>query len=82
MNGGNQFEFVHIRCFAVVNFNAAFFIFKDPPVIILSGSGKLESATRLFKPGVLFKQGVVEFLAKPINQEQLLGALNKALNKG
>ena len=54
------------------------FLFQFPscPVIILSGSGKLESATRLFKPGV------VEFLAKPINQEQLLGAVNKAVNKG
>ena len=30
----------------------------------------------------LFKDAGVEFLAKPINQEQLLDALNKAVNKG
>jgi FixJ family two-component response regulator len=30
----------------------------------------------------LFKDAGVEFLAKPINQEQLLGVVNKAANKG
>lgn len=60
------------------------FLFQFPscPIIILSGSGKLESATRLFKPGVLFKRGVVEFLSKPINQNQLLDAVTKAVNTG
>jgi FixJ family two-component response regulator len=29
----------------------------------------------------LFKDAGVEFLAKPINQEQLLGAVSKAVNK-
>ena len=42
----------------------------------------LERATTLFKPGVLFKQGVAAFLAKPINQDLLLDAVNKAVNKG
>ena len=60
------------------------FLFQFPscPIIVLSGSGKLESATRLFKPGVLFKEGVVNFLSKPIDQERLLSAVNKAVNKG
>ena len=60
------------------------FLFQFPscPIIVLSGSGKLESATRLFKPGVLFKEGVVKFLSKPIDQERLLSAVNKAVNKG
>jgi two-component system chemotaxis response regulator CheY len=59
------------------------FLFQFPscPVIILSGSGKLESATRLFQPGVLFKQGVVKFLSKPIDQEQLLEAVKQAVSK-
>jgi CheY-like chemotaxis protein len=59
------------------------FLFQFPscPIIVLSGSITLESATRLFKPGVLFKQGVGEFLSKPIDQERLLSAVNKAVNK-
>ena len=60
------------------------FLYRFPscPIIILSGSVTLESATRRFQPGVLFKQGVVEFLSKPIDQERLLGAVKKAINKG
>jgi two-component system chemotaxis response regulator CheY len=60
------------------------FLYRFPscPIIVLSGSGKLESATRLFQPGILFKQGVVEFLSKPIDQELLLGAVKKAVNEG
>ena len=50
--------------------------FPSCPVIVLSGSNKMERAANMFK-----KAGV-EFLAKPINQEQLLGAVNKAVNKG
>ena len=57
------------------------FQFPSCPIIILSGSITLESATRLFKPGVLFKQGVGAFLSKPIDQERLLSAVNKAVNK-
>lgn len=60
------------------------FLYQFPscPIIILSGSDKLESAARLFQPGVLFKQGVVEFLSKPIDPERLLGAVEKAINEG
>ena len=46
------------------------------PIIVLSGSPKLEKATNMFKIAG------VEFLSKPINQEQLLGALKKAVSKG
>ncbi len=60
------------------------FLFGFPacPIIVLSGSVKLESASRLFQPGVLFKQGVREFLSKPIDQERLLGAVEKVVNEG
>ena len=64
---------------AIPNF---LFDFPSCPIIVLSGSVMLESTTRLFKPGVLFKQGVEEFLSKPIDQERLLSAVNKAVNKG
>ena len=59
------------------------FLFQFPscPIIVLSGSITLESAARLFKPGILFKQGVEAFLSKPIDQERLLSAVNKAVNK-
>ena len=50
--------------------------FPSCPVLVLSGSNKMERAANMFT-----KAGV-EFLAKPINQEQLLGAVNKAVNKG
>ena len=50
--------------------------FPSCPVIVLSGSKMMERSAKLFK------DAGVEFLAKPINQEQLLGALNKAVNKG
>ena len=63
---------------AIPNF---LFDFPSCPIIVLSGSVTLESATRLFKPGVLFKQGVGDFLSKPIDQERLINAVNKAVNK-
>jgi DNA-binding NtrC family response regulator len=50
--------------------------FPSCPIIVLSGSKMLERSTKMFK------DAGVEFLAKPINQEQLLGAVNKAVNKG
>jgi len=50
--------------------------FPSCPVIVLSGAGTVEKAT------TLFKQGVVEFLSKPIDQERLLGAVKKAVNEG
>lgn len=43
------------------------------PIIVLSGSPKLEKATNMFKIAG------VEFLSKPINQEQLLDALKRAV---
>ena len=50
--------------------------FPSCPIIVLSGSKMLDRSTKLFK------DAGVAFLPKPINQEQLLGAVNKAVNKG
>jgi DNA-binding NtrC family response regulator len=50
--------------------------FPSCPIIVLSGSKMLDRSTKLFK------DAGVEFLTKPVNQEQLLGAVNKAVNKG
>ena len=49
--------------------------FPSCPIIVVSGSKMMEKSSKLFK------EANVEFLAKPINQEQLLGAVNKAVNK-
>ena len=45
------------------------------PIIVLSGSPKLEKASNMFKAAG------VEFLPKPINQEQLLSALKNAVKQ-
>lgn len=50
--------------------------FPSCPIVVLSGSKMMGRSARLFK------DAGVEFLAKPINQEQLLSAVNKAVNKG
>jgi DNA-binding NtrC family response regulator len=50
--------------------------FPSCPIVVLSGSKMLERSAKLFK------DAGVQFLSKPINQEQLLGAVNKAANKG
>ena len=50
--------------------------FPSCPVIVLSGSNKMERSANLFT-----KAGV-EFLAKPIDQAKLLDAVKKAVNKG
>lgn len=50
--------------------------FPSCPIIVLSGSPKMEKSISMFK------QANIEFLAKPINQEQLLGALKKAVTEG
>ena len=50
--------------------------FPSCPIIVLSGSTKMEKSVNMFK------QAGVEFLAKPINQEQLLGAVKKAVSEG
>jgi DNA-binding NtrC family response regulator len=49
--------------------------FPSCPIIVLSGSKMLDRSTKLFK------DAGVAFLTKPINQEQLLGAVNKAVSK-
>jgi DNA-binding NtrC family response regulator len=50
--------------------------FPSCPIVVVSGSKMMDRSAKLFK------DAGVEFLAKPINQEQLLDALNKAVNKG
>ena len=50
--------------------------FPSVPVIVLSGSKMLDRSAKLFK------DAGVQFLAKPVNQEQLLGAVAKAVSKG
>ena len=50
--------------------------FPSCPVIVLSGSPKLERASNMFK-----KAGV-QFLTKPIDQAQLLFAVKEAINEG
>ena len=50
--------------------------FPSCPIIVLSGSSKMERAANMFK-----KAGV-EFLAKPIDQARLLGAVKEAVSAG
>ncbi len=50
--------------------------FPSCPVIVLTGAGTVERAN------TLFKQGVVEFLTKPIDQTKLRGAVKKAVSEG
>ena len=50
--------------------------FPSCPIVVVSGSKMMERSAKLFSAAG------VEFLAKPINQEQLLSAVNKAANKG
>ena len=49
--------------------------FPSCPIVVVSGSKMMDRSAKLFK------DAGVEFLAKPINQEQLLGAVNTAVNK-
>jgi two-component system chemotaxis response regulator CheY len=49
--------------------------FPSCPVIVMTGGGTVEKVT------TLFRQGVVEFLVKPIDQARLLGAVKKAVNE-
>ena len=49
--------------------------FPSCPIIVLSGSKMLDRSTKLFK------DAGVAFLPKPINQEQLLGAMKKAVKE-
>ncbi len=50
--------------------------FPSCPVIVLSGTGTVENAS------ILFKQGVIEFLSKPVKPELLLAAVKKAETQG
>ena len=50
--------------------------FPSCPIIVLSGSPKLEKASNMFK-----KAGV-HFLMKPIDQERLLFTVKEAINEG
>ena len=50
--------------------------FPSCPIIVLSGSAKMERASNMFK------QAGIEFLAKPIDQERLLFSVKKALSEG
>jgi DNA-binding NtrC family response regulator len=49
--------------------------FPSCPIIVLSGSKMLERSRKLFQAAG------VEFLAKPINQEELLGAVKRAVKE-
>ena len=49
--------------------------FPSCPIIVLSGSKMLDRSAKLFK------DANIQFLAKPINQEQLLGAMKKAVKE-
>jgi two-component system chemotaxis response regulator CheY len=49
--------------------------FPSVPVIVLSGAGSIDKAN------TLFKQGVVEFLSKPIEPQQLTAAVDKAVQQ-
>ena len=46
------------------------------PVIVLSGTGTVDKASSLFK------QGVVEFLSKPVEPDKLIAAVHKAVKSG
>ena len=46
------------------------------PIIVLSGSKMLDRSAKLFK------DADIQFLPKPINQEQLLAAMKKAVKEG
>ena len=49
--------------------------FPSCPIIVLSGSKMMDRSAKLFK------DAKVQFLAKPIDQEQLLGALKRAVEE-
>jgi two-component system chemotaxis response regulator CheY len=48
--------------------------FPSVPVIVLTGNPDFTDANELFK------QGIVEYLTKPIEPEKLVGAVKKAAN--
>jgi two-component system, chemotaxis family, chemotaxis protein CheY len=50
--------------------------FPSCPVIVLTGAATVDRAN------TLFKQGVMEFLTKPIDKDKLLAAVKKAMTEG
>lgn len=49
--------------------------FPSVPVIVLSGTGTIDKAN------TLFKQGVAEFLSKPVEPDKLTAAVQKAVKQ-
>jgi two-component system chemotaxis response regulator CheY len=49
--------------------------FPSVPVIVLTGTGSVDKAS------TLFKQGVVEFLSKPVEPQELTAAVRKAVQQ-
>jgi two-component system chemotaxis response regulator CheY len=49
--------------------------FPSVPVIVLTGTGTIDKAT------TLFKQGVVDYLTKPIEPQKLTAAVSKAVKQ-
>ena len=49
--------------------------FPSVPVIVLTGTGTIDKAS------TLFKQGVVEFLTKPVEPAKLTAAVSKAMKQ-
>ena len=50
--------------------------FPSCPIVVLSGSKMMDRSAKLFK------DANVQFLAKPIDQEQLLGAIKRVVKEG
>ena len=49
--------------------------FPSCPVVVLTGAGTVENSS------ILFKQGVIDFLSKPVDHERLLGAVKNAVSQ-
>jgi two-component system chemotaxis response regulator CheY len=47
--------------------------FPSCPVVVLTGAGTVENSS------ILFKQGVIDFLSKPVDHQRLLGAVGNAV---
>ena len=49
--------------------------FPSSPVIVLTGAGTVENSE------ILFKQGVIDFLSKPVDHKRLLAAVENAVSQ-